>query len=1527
MAIPWEKIATSDQFRNDNPMNQFKVKQAWLQQVAPSLYGADITTDFRKKFALMNYMQSVELGPKAVDEDAIVRPEALSMTGLSTVEANPAFERKSYEEQQGLRRVWFAKMAASDPEYAGLSQEQQMDFYKSTMQRAPALINKTGMPGMAKGQTQRPLVSTGFYDIEATTEEMLSRDKGAQQAEAYVRSSGYSFAESVAGWIGGPIRWLADKVAGEHNPLSSIFEDLDKVKNWQLSISEANNPIPELVAGFAGFLVPGGLFGKLEKGLAGGWKTVNVMGKTLPAISTSGKLMRDAGLLEKIGSKFKVGQRIPSAMYQIAGGTMAGALVGIGMNMIEGEDPASSLPQDIALGVGLESVFRFWGARSLMKKYLKSLQSGGYTGKMKDLFDKPLDVLGGQSLDMDFARTFFAHPIGKHLKQISEQATKNGFPLEDYYKPETVRLRASAIDLTLEEAPDAIRIKKGNTLLQTIKSDNEEVRWGQTSEYLDQRDADWEKVVLGKPFEEQAQLLPGVKMVHGVPLSPKSKEVILNEINKKNLEIVGANFKLDPNGDETKVTSIFNAIMKNDTRKATQVLDRLGVRLRADIDVGDTAISLMKKKEAIVASVRADLERTLPETDFFFINTRSQKVLKREELPQVIYEDPNSVTVSIQNGTYTASMDNVRRTLLDLKKVSTSAKSRVTRIAKQNRVSITRDMDYRNIQLQVEVPNADGVFHPVTLNFQSEQKALNFMRGHNKQEVMNIFNDDPEILESFTQFKKGFRRTNPKEFNSNFLPYQYIAKEAQQKAFFLGNFKGKYILKDKLAREGLKWSEFNTLYEVSQFLKKQDLGEAMPDITGIAQDAIEKMHPGGIDHPFVDKDPMRTLRERPLKEVKFNALRRISMFIKPTQIMMDDFNRMAFAKELRVAGMDPTAMYNSLVRGTMADHTWMTERLSFLQKEFKGVKELEEKAITDYMEARYVRKEENGMIFEAKADVEADMVQKFGATRAAELIGKSVKLRKMLEQVFSEAKLDPAMYLDNYMPHLFSEARMQATNMSGNLNLKEMITWLPKTNRKEFMEFFREVDIDEAILERKASRLVETYIRAASRKMFITPTLDVIKNTINKVSKEHWKTIKPTEAIAFIDYMKNIFRDIYGSKTASEIVTTRAGAETITRLARVFKKDITISKLGLIDKMTTLASLSYLGLRPYSVLKQLVSIVTIGGPYIGMPWMLEGINQLATPGQLERLIKAGVVSSVLPTGAEFITEAQGYLKGAAKVAKASMAPFKWGDDVARAAVYLGMEARLASNMRAFRSETINEAQFFTDSGMNLFGLGQYDYGKKLLDTNKGVNGDMAFVDHFSKLAADRTMFLYDRFQRPQLVRSAAGRFLGQFGTWPLNFLALLKDRMSTDSLTIPQKIKVVAELSAATWAVAEGFKAIGVNDKSLYPWNQVTFQGGPFYTMMNDMLQAIGGNQQAYVKVTKTITGLVPYAREGTAFFQAIDYMKQGDMWKAFLSFCSAPIQLEPYMQKADLPLLGEVQDALETGGKLLYGTMSELEN
>jgi len=1520
--LPWEDVATSETYRAASPYDRSQIQKAWIAQVGPFFFGSDVTTNPLKYRSLLQYTRSIELPPKTPDEDEIIKPGSERMTGLQTIESNPLFERKSYGEQQSLRQIWFTKMAALDPEYRSLSPAQQQTFYQSIMQRAPALQNKLGMPGASKGQPPGQLINTGYYDIEETTKEFLARSKGEQQAEAYIRSSAYAFAESVGGWIAGPIRWLADKTLGEHNPLSSIFEDLAKYKEWQLSVSQADNPLPEMAAGFAGFLVPGNLFGKVARGLAGEWKTTQLLGKTLPLISSTGKLIPEAGLLERIGSLSKVGQKIPSAIYQIAGGTTAGALVGIGSNMLEGQEPLATLPQDLLLGIGLESVGRFWAARSLMKNHLKAV---GFTGSTKDYFSKPLDVTAGQSLDADFARTFFAHPIGKYLNRISEEATKTGFPLHDYYVPENVKMRADIIGLRVAEEGNTVRIFKGDTLQQTLEHPDASVRWTQASEYLDQQDTAWERV-LGKPFEEQAQMLPGVKMIHGIPLTDKSRQVVLDEINKKNLNILGANFKLDPAADDTKVAAIFKTIMTHDTKKAVGILERLGVDIRADLAPEDVAADFVKKKEAVVATVRAELEQTLPEAEFFFVNTRTKKILKPNEIPQIVFERPNTLGVSILNGTYSMQMDNVRKTLLDLKKAGISMKSRVTRIAKTRRMAVTRNMDDRVVQLQIEVPNAAGVFHPVTLHFNSELRALQFMRGEGKQEMKNLFRNDPEMMESFDQFRKTFRKTNRREYESSFLPFRYLAEEARQKSFFLGGYKGKYVLHDRLSREGTaKYTEFDNLYDLASFLKKQDPSEVLPDLTGIPQDAVERLYPNGIDHPFV-KDPLRTLPEKPIKEKQFNILNRISMFWKPTQAMLDDFNRMPFAKPLREAGMDPVSMGNTLTRSMMADHTWMTSRLDFLSKELRGFKKEEDIVLTRYMEARYEGRplEENGITFESKKDVETDMVQQFGAERASAIVATSTRLRKLLDQVFSEAGLDPAIYLDDYMPHLLSEARRNSRNMSGSLNLEEATSWLPSTKRKEFMEFLREVDISDAALERRASRLTETYLRAASRKMFITPTLDAIKNVINGVSKEHWKTIKPTEAIAFIDYMRNIFRTIYGSKTASEIVTARAGQNTIYRLARTFKKDITINKLNLVDKLTTLSTLGYIGARPYSVFKQLVSMATVGGPYIGMPWLLEGINRLANPGELQRLARAGVVSSVLPTGAEFAME--GFGKVTKKIAEVSMAPFKWGDDVARAAVYLGMEQRLLTSIKRLRTGQIDINHFYTESGMNLFGAGQYDYGKKLLDANPGTTGDLAFVDHFSKLAADRTAFLYDRFQRPQLVRSSVGKFFGQFGTWPLNFLALVKDRMSCDTLTIPQKIKVLAELTAATYAVAEGFKAVGVSDPSWYPWNQVTFQGGPYYSMMNNLLNAIGGDQQAYNAFAGEITNLIPYAREGTSIFRAVDSLGKGDAWKAFLYLCSAPVQLEPYEQKVNLPLLNSVKDALTAGGAQLFATKAALE-
>ena len=158
---------------------------------------------------------------------------------------------------------------------------------------------------------------------------------------------------------------------------------------------------------------------------------------------------------------------------------------------------------------------------------------------------------------------------------------------------------------------------------------------------------------------------------------------------------------------------------------------------------------------------------------------------------------------------------------------------------------------------------------------------------------------------------------------------------------------------------------------------------------------------------------------------------------------------------------------------------------------------------------------------------------------------------------------------------------------------------------------------------------------------------------------------------------------------------------------------------------------------------------------------------------------------------------------------------------------------------------------------------------------------------------------------------------GQYTSWPINFYNLVKDRLLSDSLTIPQKIGFLARLGTTSAAISAGFYAIGVNPQKFAPWNMARMQGGPYYQLLHDSLAAANGDSRAYARVIKLVTGLVPFAYAGEGLFKAVQAYRDGDMWEAFLHFASSPINLQMYPRR-DAPS-DVIESALIEAGKSFY--------
>jgi hypothetical protein len=282
------------------------MKYLWMRDVAPRKYPA-ILQDKESFQSLRHYVESFRSPSILPDEDTIVTPNTTaSMNNFSMLESNPLFAKRNLREQQAYRQLWYAKMSIGDPEFQQLSAEDQQAFYQNLMTRAPALSTTFAQKAMFPG-----------YTPEEFTKRFRDKENSRVGLVTAVNNLSTAFVTSFGGLILGPLR----AALGEDSGLARAMEDNQRVVDWQNSITQEHSnfllrTLPTLVGFGAGLLT--GPFIPVEKVLAG----------SIKGATTIGKIAQAPGVLQKVGTT--LGMKIPDIAYQVAGGTIAGGLQGIG---------------------------------------------------------------------------------------------------------------------------------------------------------------------------------------------------------------------------------------------------------------------------------------------------------------------------------------------------------------------------------------------------------------------------------------------------------------------------------------------------------------------------------------------------------------------------------------------------------------------------------------------------------------------------------------------------------------------------------------------------------------------------------------------------------------------------------------------------------------------------------------------------------------------------------------------------------------------------------------------------------------------------------------------------------------------------------------------------------------------------------------------------------------------------------------------------------------------------------------------
>jgi len=160
---------------------------------------------------------------------------------------------------------------------------------------------------------------------------------------------------------------------------------------------------------------------------------------------------------------------------------------------------------------------------------------------------------------------------------------------------------------------------------------------------------------------------------------------------------------------------------------------------------------------------------------------------------------------------------------------------------------------------------------------------------------------------------------------------------------------------------------------------------------------------------------------------------------------------------------------------------------------------------------------------------------------------------------------------------------------------------------------------------------------------------------------------------------------------------------------------------------------------------------------------------------------------------------------------------------------------------------------------------------------------------------------FSRENRARISTGFFGRMFGKFGVYNINQIDLYRRFMSVGPLS--DRLMTAARLAFVFTSLDMGFKALGMNFSGFNLIDSMSFNGGPLWSTMFDVTQALGSGPQsdmAKVNLWRNFGWWVP----GRGFNiprllmpggVQLDYMVKGIRDNNFVEFLGAPMLKEPF--------------------------------
>jgi hypothetical protein len=458
-----------------------------------------------------------------------------------------------------------------------------------------------------------------------------------------------------------------------------------------------------------------------------------------------------------------------------------------------------------------------------------------------------------------------------------------------------------------------------------------------------------------------------------------------------------------------------------------------------------------------------------------------------------------------------------------------------------------------------------------------------------------------------------------------------------------------------------------------------------------------------------------------------------------------------------------------------------------------------------------------------------------------------------------------------------------------------------KTMSQTDVDFYKQIARGGSIDARDADllRVLVNYTRDGSQRKVLGAQLDDLDSFINKKNDDGQFVLGSLQPLfrRHLEHIKgNPDRTQYMLNGAMETAIDSLN-QAIDGVNKKLPKNKQLEKIELPaeEVMGRFMLFSYagtLGLRPMTLLRDGMQVITTTYPMLGGTYFKRGMEKAfptikggkqSNPWQVADKYGALMDRADLTNlysggqGANIATTA------ATKISEQMLHGLQWTNNVNRLISFWGHSERMMDSIKKYRHDP---KLFAKKSGLIYLDAPlQEKFIKELAETEPSQWQDLAH--RAAKELTDVSQWSYRRGAQPGAYKFALGRILGQYGTWPANYVEYGRRIMrSGDGL---DKLQTGVRLAAAHYAILKGGEAHGV-DTSTWVFNSpMAYQGGPLLTGAMALPQALGDSQTRMGDQARDRLYRIPQVSipGGLAMSRVYDSIvkDEPDKWKVILGF------------------------------------------